>query len=206
MNIDKFLNLYIPSEQELEAISYDNKLSFKVRLENMLDDPDLPMVGDEEVTSISVENFKCFYNMKKEILDNLIKKSQIREEKRNAEKQELIKNDQEVPWEKRVEIEHTFINFIPLINKVKVDLLTNRESNTLSSTQYLSTISKPAHAFDNIDDFFLAVLFSYNIENKDFFKQEAVQKIIDRQFNYTRGFIKTLLTIYSVGFWIPQII
>lgn len=40
--------------------------------------------------------------------------------------QELMKNKQDIPSENRVDVEHSFINFIPLINKVKIDLLMQR--------------------------------------------------------------------------------
>lgn len=63
----------------------------------------------------------------------------------------------------------------------------------------------PPQEFDDIDDLFLADLFSYNESYLDFFQQESIQKIIDRQFEYTKKFISRLLLIYCVGFVVPQI-
>ena len=75
----------------------------------------------------------------------------------------------------------------------------------MSYTQYLARIKKKPQELDYIDDLFLADLFSNSEENLDFFKQETIQKIINRQFTYTAEFIRRLLFIYSVGFVIPQI-
>lgn len=36
----------------------------------------------------------------------------------------MIENNEDIPLETRTEIKHYFINFIPLINKIKIDLLT----------------------------------------------------------------------------------
>lgn len=81
-----------------------------------------------------------------------------------------------------------------------------RPSNSLSFTQYLGANDMAPEEFDNIDDLFLADLFNYNEENLDFFKQESIQRIIDRQFSRTAKVIKRLLVIYSIGFVIPQVI
>ena len=104
-------------------------------------------------------------------------------------------------------VEHSFINFVPMINKIKVDLLMNRQPSSLNYTNYLIRLRqyKPQE-FDHIDDLFLADLFSANEDNLDFFNQETVQKIINRQFMYTREFVAKLLTIYTFGFVVPQII
>lgn len=48
------------------------------------------------------------------------------ERDRMEQLQLLIKNKQDIPPESRVNVEHTFINFIPLINKIKIDLLMER--------------------------------------------------------------------------------
>lgn len=45
-----------------------------------------------------------------------------------------MKKNVDIPSESRVEIEHYFINFVPLINKIKVDLLMNRKSSSLNYT------------------------------------------------------------------------
>lgn len=39
---------------------------------------------------------------------------------------------------------------------------------------------KPPDEMDYIDDLFLTDLFTYSEDNLDFFKQETIQKIIDR--------------------------
>lgn len=96
--------------------------------------------------------------------------------------QDAIEQNMEKPYEKRSGIQFTFINFIPMINKIKIDLLMNRKPSILYNTDYLAGIDQSAEDFDNIDDLFLADLFSKHEENLDFFTQKSVQKIIDRQF------------------------
>ena len=118
----------------------------------------------------------------------------------------MLQENQEIPLETRTEIKHNFINFIPMINKIKIDLLTKRPASQMSYTTYLKDIKVKPEEFDEINDLFLANLFSYNENNLDFFKQTTIQKIINRQFEYTAKFIKTLLIIYSIGFVIPQIL
>lgn len=120
--------------------------------------------------------------MRQEIESHIIQEFTLYERTRMEELQELTKNNKEIPSEARVDVEHTFINFIPLITKLKIDLLMERQPNSLNYTQYLGRINKKAQEFDYIDDLFLADLFSNSESNLDFFKQETVQKIIDRQF------------------------
>lgn len=151
-------------------------------MESILQNPDLPILGTDELESTLVENFKCTFNMRQEIESHIIQEFTLYERTRMEELQELTKNNKEIPSEARVDVEHTFINFIPLITKLKIDLLMERQPNSLNYTQYLGRINKKAQEFDYIDDLFLADLFSNSESNLDFFKQETVQKIIDRQF------------------------
>lgn len=76
----------------------------------------------------------------------------------------------EIPSETRKEIKHFTIDFVPMINKIKIDLLMKRKANELTYTQYLNGINMTPQEFDCIDDLFLAELFSYNESNLDFFK------------------------------------
>lgn len=76
-----------------------------------------------------------------------------------------------MPSESRVEVEHTFMNFVPLITKLKIDLLMQRESSEEQYTQYLSRFENiTAQELDYIDDLFLTDLFTYSEDNLDFFK------------------------------------
>ena len=131
------------------------------------------------------ENFKCFYNMRDEIETHICKESKIKEQERYEELQELIAAKMDIPSESRIKIEHTFINFIPMINKIKIDLLMGRESNSLAYTDYLDLIDKEPQEFDHITDIFLTDLFDTHADDLEFFKQEGVQKLIDRQFTTT---------------------
>lgn len=73
------------------------------------------------------------------------------------------------------------MNFVPLITKLKVDLLMERQPSSLKYTEYLTRFKmKPPDEMDYIDDLFLTDLFTYSEDNLDFFKQETIQKIIDR--------------------------
>lgn len=86
-----------------------------------------------------------------------------------------------MPSESRVDVEHSFMNFVPLITKIKVDLLMGRESSESQYTDYLSRYENMTpQELDYIDDLFLADLFTNSEDNLDFFKQETIQKIIDR--------------------------
>lgn len=68
-----------------------------------------------------------------------------------------------------------------MINKIKVDLLMERQPSSLTYTNYLIRLQKyKPQEFDHIDDLFLADLFSVNEDNLDFFTQETVQKIVNR--------------------------
>lgn len=127
--------------------------------------------------------------MRSEIENHIIKENQSTEKERYDQQQELQRQNKDIPSESRVEIEHAFINFIPMINKIKIDLLCKREASSLSYTQYLARINQTAQEFDNIDDLFLAGLLDNHRDDLDFFKQESVQKIVDRQFKYTATFI-----------------
>lgn len=79
VNIDKFLNTFKYSEQQ----TFGNNSSFNTteiskdgcRLETHLCDPDLPILGDLELKSKSFLNFKCFFEMQKEIKDYIINNS-----------------------------------------------------------------------------------------------------------------------------------
>ena len=62
-----------------------------------------------------------------------------------------------------------------MINKMKIDLLMNRQPSSMNFTNYLSLINDtPPEEFDYIDDLFLADLFSIHEENLEFFKQVSV--------------------------------
>lgn len=89
---------------------------------------------------------------------------------------------QEISQEARCEIHYTFINFIPMINKIKIDLLMDRKPSPMKYTQYLDLIKQKPEEFDNIDDLFLADLFSNQESDREFFNHKSIQKIIDRQF------------------------
>ena len=62
--------------------------------------------------------------MQEEIQSYILKEANIHETERYKMMQELIQANQDIPLETRTEIKHYFINFVPLINKIKVDLLT----------------------------------------------------------------------------------
>ena len=113
-------------------------------METILENPDLPILGNSDLESTLVENFKCTFNMRQEIEAHIIEEFNVYERTRMEELQELIKNNQDTPSESRVEVEHTFINFIPLINKLKIDLLMERQPSSLNYTQYLGRINKKA--------------------------------------------------------------
>lgn len=118
--------------------------------------------------------------MRHEIEKHILKVCNLEEQERRAEREKLRENNQDIPLENRVEVEHSFINFIPMINKIKIDLMMQRPPSSLSYTQYLSRINKKPQEFDYIDDLFLADMFSNSESNLEFFKQETVQKIINR--------------------------
>ena len=46
----------------------------------------------------------------------------------------MIKSNNDIPQEERTEIKHYFINFIPLINKLKIDIYMKRKASSLSYT------------------------------------------------------------------------
>lgn len=118
--------------------------------------------------------------------------------------QQMIAQNKDIPTEERTEIKHFFINFLPMIVKIKIDKYMNRKVSSLNYTTYLSYFDDmTANQVDNIDDLFLAELFSYQGSNLDFFKQQSVQKIIERQFGYTSQLIRTMLIIYTFGFVVP---
>lgn len=100
--------------------------------------------------------------------------NQSQEEERYQLLQELMEKNADIPSETRTEIEHTFINFMPMINKIKIDLIMGRKSSSLQYTQYLARMQKPPQDFDHIDDLILTDLFDYQGDNLDFFKQKTV--------------------------------
>ena len=51
-----------------------------------------------------------------------------------------MENNEEITQESRCQITHTYINFIPMINKIKIDLLMGRKANPLTFTEYLDRI------------------------------------------------------------------
>ena len=62
-----------------------------------------------------------------------------------------------------------------MINKIKIDMYMNRKISSLNYTTYLSYFEGMTPGqIDNIDDLFLAELFSYQSTNLDFFKQQTV--------------------------------
>lgn len=61
--------------------------------------------------------------MRQEIENSIIKEYEIGERNRYKMLQELMEKKQDIPRDLNVEIEHSIMNFIPLINKVKIDLL-----------------------------------------------------------------------------------
>lgn len=57
-----------------------------------------------------------------------------------------------------------------MINKIKIDLLMNREANSLKYTQYLSRINCMPQEFDYVEDIFLTDLIAYHETDMEFFK------------------------------------
>ena len=64
--------------------------------------------------------------MRQEMESHIIQESNNHEKIRYEEMQNMIKKNIEISSESRVEIEYHFINFVPLINKIKIDLLMKR--------------------------------------------------------------------------------
>lgn len=64
--------------------------------------------------------------MTQEMEAHILQEFKDYEKVRYEELQNMIKKKIEIPSESRVAIEHTFINFVPLINKIKIDLLMKR--------------------------------------------------------------------------------
>lgn len=103
--------------------------------------------------------------MRNEIEMHIIQEYQQIEKCKLREIQEAMDQDQEKSYAKGSEIRFTYINFIPLINKIKIDLFTGRKPSALYSTDYLSNIEELPEDFDMIDDLFLSNLFSVHESN-----------------------------------------
>lgn len=106
---------------------------------------------------------------------------------------------------KQVEVEHHFINFYPIIRKIKIDKLMRRQALKKNHTEYLALLDEKPEDFDQIEDLFLADLLFKQESNRKFFNNTSVQKLIDRQYKYTRRLMRNLLLLYIFGFMAPFI-
>ena len=101
------------------------------------------------------------------------------------------------------EIEHYFINFQPFIRKIKIQKLMNRKASKLKGTSYLKKFDDNPRYINAITDLFLADMMRQRKETPEFYAQQSVQKLIDRQYVVTKDVIFSLLVIYLIGFIIP---
>lgn len=62
VNIFQFLNEFEPSEQDLN--DGEGGKTDGCRLETPIENPDLPIMGDSQLQSTLVENFKCLFDMR----------------------------------------------------------------------------------------------------------------------------------------------
>lgn len=84
------MNKFEPNPSELEEQNNEGAPLDRCRLENILDNPDLPILGDPDLKASSVENFVCYFNMRHEIETNIIKEYEINEQNRYKMLQELM--------------------------------------------------------------------------------------------------------------------
>ena len=84
VNIFSFLQEYQPSEQDLDSPDGVTKTD-GCRLESFLQNPDLPILGNSELESCLVENFKCTFNMRQEIESHILSEVNTYEQQRYAE-------------------------------------------------------------------------------------------------------------------------
>ena len=67
-------------------------------------------------------------------------------------------DDEEEEDQRQVEVEHRFINFYPIIRKIKIDKIMNRPALTSHATDYLELLKESPEDVDRIEDLFLADL------------------------------------------------
>lgn len=84
VNIFKFLQEYKPSEQDLDSPDGECKTDGCRLVTNLLN-PDLPIMGSDELESCYVENVKCYFNMRHEIETHILDENTELEQNRYRE-------------------------------------------------------------------------------------------------------------------------
>lgn len=97
IDIGRFLMKHQTGEQEIQDFNSQEGLNDRCRLETLLSNPDLPIVGDVSLISSSAENFKCLFSMSQEIEEYIIKQNQQKECSRLQILQNLNEQNNEIP-------------------------------------------------------------------------------------------------------------
>ena len=117
-------------------------------------------------------------SMKQEVMEASPSKQDGKEGGQSA--LELDNDNEPEDNSQQVEVEHYFINFYPMIRKIKIDLLMGRHSSKKQHTEYLKLIKVAPEDYDEIDDLFLADLLFKQENYKKFFNNTTAQKLLDR--------------------------
>ena len=83
----------------------------------------------------------------------------------------------------RILVDYYLMNFLPSIQKIKIDLMMNRKDKEGNPPVHLERFSDihPAD-YNSMDDFIMADYIDKQRDNESFFEQSSICKLIDRQF------------------------